>query len=459
MSDDSDIEVHPNVDKRSFIRAKQNQIHMERQQRRLQTRGLHYERTINSGLKQRLESLVSGLEAHQHDIESQTPIEVAFRLVIEDVQKDPEADIPPPRPTGIYEEADQPLPTFSQMVLKLVDSVNAELSGVPNTQQPDAFVAKIKQHIQKIQELQQEIDHKLEKLEQPDGKITSDSYHIGFDSSHVTASGSSKPKQSSTTTQVELLNPQSQSQPQDTTDDNQKIRASSVAKQYANIPASNYRASQAFITAHPELLLESEVNGLLGEAMHVALEQQQNGDDRDQTKKVWQYVHQAQILQYGQLLGRDRLAVFFDRVTTATTQSDNPAANAKVVLEKDVQQEYEHILNWAKTENALRLQEPSEQPVERIQLHAVEPGTEIVFRVPDPTSTDDEVKRARAIFDGFPADLQAALQTASLDEVNAVLENMDVAEAEKIVALLSDVSPVPFLAGFSPLIDRGQILF
>ncbi|KAJ3526462.1 hypothetical protein NM208_g11179 [Fusarium decemcellulare] len=41
LSDDSDIEVHPNVDKRSFIRAKQNQIHQERQQRKLQIETLN----------------------------------------------------------------------------------------------------------------------------------------------------------------------------------------------------------------------------------------------------------------------------------------------------------------------------------------------------------------------------------------------------------------------------------
>lgn len=46
----TDVEVHPNVDKRSFIRAKQNQIHMERQQRKIQTEALKYEQVVNDGL-------------------------------------------------------------------------------------------------------------------------------------------------------------------------------------------------------------------------------------------------------------------------------------------------------------------------------------------------------------------------------------------------------------------------
>ena len=53
LSDDSDIEVHPNVDKRSFIRAKQNQIHQQRMQRRHEIETLKYERIINDGLLER----------------------------------------------------------------------------------------------------------------------------------------------------------------------------------------------------------------------------------------------------------------------------------------------------------------------------------------------------------------------------------------------------------------------
>ena len=54
LSDDSDVEVHPNVDKRSFIRAKQNQIHMEREKRRHEIKTLKYERIVNDGLLERI---------------------------------------------------------------------------------------------------------------------------------------------------------------------------------------------------------------------------------------------------------------------------------------------------------------------------------------------------------------------------------------------------------------------
>ncbi|KAK2596803.1 hsp90 co-chaperone Cdc37 [Conoideocrella luteorostrata] len=47
LSDDSDIEVHSDVDKRSFMGAKQHQIHAERQQRKLQVEALKHERVVD----------------------------------------------------------------------------------------------------------------------------------------------------------------------------------------------------------------------------------------------------------------------------------------------------------------------------------------------------------------------------------------------------------------------------
>jgi hypothetical protein len=49
--------VHPNVDKRSFIRAKQNQIHQERLQRKHQIETFKYERIINDGLLKRISAM------------------------------------------------------------------------------------------------------------------------------------------------------------------------------------------------------------------------------------------------------------------------------------------------------------------------------------------------------------------------------------------------------------------
>jgi cell division cycle protein 37 len=71
--------------------------------------------------------------------------------------------------------------------------------------------------------------------------------------------------------------------------------------------------------------------------------------------------------------------------------------------------------------------------VEQIQLHAVDPNTQINIVIPPADSTVPEEIEARKIFDSFPPGLQRALQTESLDEVNKVLGKMSVEEAEIIV--------------------------
>jgi cell division cycle protein 37 len=74
--------------------------------------------------------------------------------------------------------------------------------------------------------------------------------------------------------------------------------------------------------------------------------------------------------------------------------------------------------------------------VEQIQLHAVDPNTEIRIAVPEPNSSDPIEIASREIFDSFPPGLQRALEARSLDKVNEVLGKMSVEEAEAIVEKL-----------------------
>ncbi|RMJ25356.1 hsp90 co-chaperone Cdc37, partial [Aspergillus sp. HF37] len=97
LSDDSDIEVHPNVDKRSFIRAKQSQIHQERVQRRHDIQTLKYERVINDGLLSRIDGLLKSLR--QHENSSRDVEEVVFQAIM-DFASNPAEDQPAAAPEG-----------------------------------------------------------------------------------------------------------------------------------------------------------------------------------------------------------------------------------------------------------------------------------------------------------------------------------------------------------------------
>ena len=76
--------------------------------------------------------------------------------------------------------------------------------------------------------------------------------------------------------------------------------------------------------------------------------------------------------------------------------------------------------------------------MEQIQLHAVDPGTEIHINVPQPNSTEAIEIAAREIFERFPPGLQRALESGSLDKVNEVLGKMSVEEAEEVVEQLGE---------------------
>lgn len=427
LSDDSDIEVHPNVDKRSFIRAKQNQIHQERQQRKLQIEAYKYERLIHDGLLKRISSLLASLKAHASEAAGRNPGEIAFKAVMES-GGDPKDDQVPPRPEGLHSDGKEPK-TYSQMMAALLDEVNKALDAKKPEDRYQAMMTELEGHVDKINEMQRELTPKLENLLKEEGKkITSADIHTGFDSSHVAKAKPSEKKQAST--EVELLNPNAAASGSQSSgekvkvNDDEDIEASPAAKKFAQIDSKDYAASLQFLSQNPQIVTERETDGLLVLAFDAALEKK---DDYSR-----QCVHQALLLQYCRLLGKDGVGLFFKRVTTKGHQ-------AQEVFYKDVQDTYLRIKNRSREILAERAKEP-EEGVEQIQLHAVEPGTVIQIKVPAADSQDTDEQRAREIFDAFQPDMKKALESGELDEVNRVLGKMKVDEAEELVALFGEVS-------------------
>lgn len=432
LSDDSDIEVHPNVDKRSFIRAKQNQVHMERQQRKRQIQAFEHQRTINDALVQRLRVLKATLQSrYAGSIDSKlNPADIAFQVIMELASTKPTEDSPPPRPEGVFDSDLPPLPTYSKMLATILDEVNKTLDErqTERGQRYEAFVQELGVHVQKIQDLQAELASKLDTLEQQDSnKITSESYHVGFDSSYVSRT---KPGETSKQeTKVELLNPnhvmdetklKKTAGTDNSGDSEQKIRPSLAATRFAQIPVSDYRASRGYLQSHPEILQnESDTDGLLIEAYYAMM-------DQDDEKQAWQYVHQALLLQYCRTLGPDGVALFFKRITT-------PGHQAREIFEKDVAERFRAIHSMAKRDS-------KKKGVEQIQLYPAGEDSSIRIQVPPAGSEDEKERKARKIFERFSPEMRAALESASLEEVNKVLAEMVAPEAEKMVSLLDEVS-------------------
>ena len=445
LSDDSDIEVHPNVDKRSFIRAKQNQIHQERFQRKHQIDTYKYERIINDGLLSRIDRLVEALESHRSSSTSRNPEELVFQALYESAGAlAGEDDRPPPRPEGVHSKvAEQP--TYSKMMATLVDQVKKEVDEEKAENRFESYVKAVKGHQKRVQDLQAELHVQLAELEAEEKrKITSESIHTGFDSSRVSKDADKKAaartSTKKTTTSVEVLNPGAL--PRDSlnrttsldsgaeadveegqqSEEDDDIQPTALGKEFAKIKLGDYRSCLQFISEHPGVVAERETDGLLVEAFN----SQMSG--KDAHAKLC--VHQALLLQYCRSLGRDGVGLFFKRITT-------PGHQASKVFADDVESTYQRI----RTRAAELAAQPAEtKDVEQIQLHAVSPSQPITIHIPPmitPESTEDE-RAAREIFESFPPGLRKALETGKLDEVNVVLGKMSIDEAEEVVGKLGE---------------------
>jgi cell division cycle protein 37 len=373
---------------------------------------------------------------------------------------DSDGDTPPPPPEGVHTQ-EKELPSYSKMMAALVDQVKAKVDEDKSENTFEAYVAEVKAHIAKIEDLQKQLQEQLVQLEKEDHrKITSESIHTGFDSSFVSKADqkvapASEPAKTTTKTDkvqaVEVLNPHALAardplerkdsqqssgadgdvdEPDaDDEDDEADVEASELGKQFAQIKMGDYRACLQFISAHPEVVAEKETDGLLVLAFNASMEAK---DDFAR-----QCVHQGLLLQYCRALGRDGVGLFFKRITTQGHQ-------AQKVFFDDVNSTYARIRTRTKEIEKQRAQEEADGSggVEQIQLHAVDPGTTINIKIPPSTSENTEEIRARELFNAFPPGLQKALESGSLDEVNKVLGKMSVEQAEEIVGQLSEVSSI-----------------
>ena len=328
LSDDSDIEVHPNVDKRSFIRAKQNQIHQQRFQRKHEISTLKYERIINDGLLERIDNLLASLRKHADQASGGNPDEFMMQALME-CAGDPTQDKPPDPPEGVHYKEEQPL--YSQMLAGLVDQVKKEVGSEPKDWYK-SYVDGVGQHKTKVQGLQKDLLAKLNQLEKEEGsKITSESIHEGFNMSSVSKE-KEKAKEKTTKPKpeaVEVLNPGSLKRDQlrrldsggqtsgadadvdepgpteDAQDDEKDVEPTKLGKQFAKIKMGNYQECLRFISEHHDVVKERETDGLLMEAFNSQMD--------GKAAYAKQCVHQALLLQYCRSLGRDGVGLFFKR--------------------------------------------------------------------------------------------------------------------------------------------------
>ncbi|EWC46980.1 hypothetical protein DRE_03742 [Drechslerella stenobrocha 248] len=440
LSDDSDVEVHPNVDKKSFIRWKQRDIHEKREQRTYQKDNMRNEHAMNDRLLSRIEALHSALKSHIQNTTTRegTPEEFILQTLLETTTP---ADQEKAVVTG---KPDPKAPTYAEMLTRLADKVSEEIPK-DATDRWAAFEKGLLSFKDELYRRNTESKSELEKMNREDArKITSDGLRDGFNTTHVVKSEpSTSASASSSSTKkvetVELLNspaagsgaltPSSGAEADDDEDGedeeafDKKHHCTQLGKDFGKIKVADLRAAAEFVARNPAVIAERESDGLLIEAFNA----QMAGKD-DLTR---QYIHNALILQYCRQLGGspDAVRMFFRRITTR-------ADAAQISFNNEVNDSYFRIKSRVVEIKKERANEPKE--VEQIQLHAVDPNQQIYIEIPPKDSDDPVQQAAREVFESFPPGFQAALETKDLDKINVVLGKMAVDEAEEIVGKLGD---------------------
>lgn len=442
LSDDSDIEVHPNIDKKSFIKWKQRDIHEKREQAKAQIGHYRVEVEMNKELISRIDQMMLSLKSRPGD----SPSEV-ISSVMQTYPKETESG---PR-NG---------PTYLAMMESLLKQVATEVQAIRDQDKSASIAHKLSMHRDKLLGIISARESQIKQLEQDNAKkITSDGLREGFNYSSVSKSVPEAPmkesilkthpprekkekKEKSKVQTIEKLNPNAtptevaeEANPEQgyETDSDidadglpEHIEPSPIGRQFGAIPIEKHDESLQFLGRHPAILRdETETDGLLIDAYYAEI--------KNEHTRARQSIHQGLLLQYCRQLGRDGVSMFFHRI------KDKSHKAYKLFMD-DVENTYERIkvrAAEARAEEAAIDKEAHTGPVEQIQLHAVDPGTKIGINVPPAGHEDPAMQECRKIFESFSPGLQRALETGKLDAINRVLGKMAVEEAEEVVELLS----------------------
>ncbi|ORX86565.1 hypothetical protein K493DRAFT_341616 [Basidiobolus meristosporus CBS 931.73] len=329
ISDDEDFECHPNVDKASFIRWRQAEIHRQREERQERIAQLRSETTMNKELLSRLSELSKKLDSEG--------LSYFARLLITLEQK--------------RAESKKETPTYDDMLLVLLGQIMEEVKQYSNSEKETHIKEKVNFHLHKLSDVSQNTNIELKKLEQEDSKkLTSESVcHVAYDKTVISKP---KPVESTGKTRVktiEVLNPETakSSRPESSTtdpeneaeveaededeDEYEEIEASDVLVEFGL--QNDFKKSYELVQADPSLVSEAHADELMAEAFKYQLS--------GYSEEAHSFVHQSLVLQYCTKLGADGINLFFDRMT-----SGNPKAIQFFLI--DVEKTYNHIVERCK---------------------------------------------------------------------------------------------------------------
>ncbi|KAJ2389767.1 hsp90 co-chaperone Cdc37, partial [Coemansia sp. RSA 2603] len=390
LSDDSDVEIHPNIEKGTFLRLRQRKIREDRENRRLKREGAEEVIKLNKDLAER----ITALRAQVSNADEPT-----LARLMDDWQKDAQrgAEYLAKRDKAAADGENPPTPSKEDMIDALKTRINAELrEAAVNVESLEdrrqAVVKLLDQHLGKLEKNKRDAERELEEVKKEEAKhIAPDSIiHEGFSRSFVSSnadkdSGSSKPAtvtKKETVTTDEILNPDSVGKHRDTTDsqkekqegvdDNGDLEFDEDSKKFASL--TSLSDSYDFIRKNFSIVSERKSDQIMGQAFTAEL--------AGKKQLARQYIHQALIITYILKMGSTGVNVFFSRVGSKGQAQD--------MFHKDVESYYERIESRCKVIKSESEQEGNDHEVESIQLQCDDPNAPIRISVPGDGEEDAE---------------------------------------------------------------------
>lgn len=412
LSDDSDVEVHPNVDKKSFIRWKQRDIHEKRERNRMRTEQLELNVETNQDLIKRVRNLIAAAESGTNIA---ADVEASVKLAAEGETKEK-----PSRATS----AEQP--KYNDMIESLLVQLTQEAKD------RDGLLAQLRHHEKMIEDSIAAETKELEELKEERSRhIVSEDLHDGWNSTIVYKSDKSEDKAATSTgsagssstvepteasTEIEVLNPGTKTPPAPKKNEDGLEELLPTTKEFGSTKKGDLSSAYRFMNMHREILTEGQKDALMMSAFDAQL-----AGDGEAAETI---VFNALLIQYVVLLGGNADA-FFSKIV----QANHPARTA---FDEDVSRTYDHVKHRCEVLSQENAGGDEQEEQELIQLHAVDPNTEIVVAVPE------EGSEGRAVYDALPEEVRTAIESRKLDEINKVLASMQLEDAEDLVGKLGE---------------------
>lgn len=436
LSDDSDIEVHPNVDKNSFIRWKQQDIHQKRDQRNHDITNLEVQIPMYEELNKRTDKLLKDIDNDK--LADYSYIQEYLKTNFDSTSK----------PDGVEPDA----PTHNEMIEDLFTQLKKDLEKArrdPND--GELLRAEIVNHRKKIDEVLFNHKDKLKSLlKERELHISSDDIHTGWDRSFLNKGApapapTTNPLTSSTATTSTAA---TSAAPVATSHTSTSATSTLVTKtepveetlgdlhkdtiDYSNLSTTDITKIKSFLKEHTHIINPQQKDSLLMKAFDSQLEL-----NPKRTKQIvflstlLQYIYD--IIEFKRTKHPTEIGIIIDQLLGKMFNGlPNPALEA---FENEVERTFQHIKQRCEV---ISLENDGGEQVEEIQLKSLDDNTELVVNLPDGNSKEESEIRRFEIFQTLPIAMQDALKTGKLDEVNKVFHNTPIDEAEQILEVFEE---------------------